>query len=363
MHGNLSGMDLLKMFLPLQLGLACLIGLLFGKFFLPFLKKIKVGQEVREDGPSSHFVKSGTSTFGGFIFLVPVYLLALLTLLFSPLAFKEKQVFLFFFLGMSLFGGIGFADDYIKVRISKEGLSFRMKSLLQILSAIFMVLAYYWLTDFQPYVFLPWQAELFYIKEIWLLPYALFLVIYLYFCINAVNITDGVDGLSSMVTIVASLFLLALAFFVSQHSFLFKKLTDPNYFSLLSGSMWWLKWMIGALLAYFFFNRYPAKCFMGDLGSLSMGFYISGVVLLLGMPWFMLFFGFIYVVEALSVVIQVSYYKMTKGKRIFLMSPIHHHFEQLGWKETKIVIVFALVQFVASLLGMFLYLLLLFRLH
>lgn len=363
MHGNLTHMELLKMLLPLQMGLACFIGLLFGKYFLPFLKKMKVGQKVRDDGPASHFEKSGTSTFGGFIFLVPVFLLALVTLFFSPLELKEKQVFLFFFLGMTLFGGIGFADDYIKVRISKDGLSFRMKSLLQILSAIVMVLAYYWLTDFQPYVFLPWQAELFYIKDIWLLPYGVFLVIYLYFCINAVNITDGVDGLSSMVTIVASLVLLGLAFFVSQHNFLFKNLTDPNYFSFLTGSMWWLKWMIGALLAYFYFNRYPAKCFMGDLGSLSMGFYISGVVLFFGMPWFMLFFGFIYVMEAMSVVLQVSYFKMTKGKRLFLMSPIHHHFEIKGWKERKIVFVFSLVQFLASMLGMILYVFLLFLLR
>lgn len=362
MHGNLSTLDLLKMLFPFSIGLSALIGWFLGRKLLPLLRRLQVGQEVRDDGPASHFIKSGTPTFAGFIFLIPVIFLLLGTVIFRA-SFEEQKIYLLFLLALVSFGAVGFWDDYTKVRKTKEGLSFKTKTLSQLAVSLLVIVAYFAVYDFKPFIIYPFGQGYLEIQGLYLIPYALFLLCYFYFSTNAVNVTDGIDGLSSSVTMVSSLVLLAIVFFIEQHLFLFTKLDAPAFITSLPAIAYVIKWMIGGLFAYYLYNKYPAKCFMGDLGSLSMGAYISLVVILLGAPWFMFLFGVIYVIEAFSVVIQVTYFKITKGKRIFRMSPIHHHFELGGWKEPKIVAVFCLIQGLGAILGMGLYMMQLFRLR
>lgn len=360
MHGQLTLVEWIKLFIPFSIGLSALMGWFLGRKLIPLLRRLQLGQEVRDDGPSSHFIKSGTPTFAGFIFLIPTLFLLLGTLLFKADAGTQK-VYVLFGVALVTFGAVGFWDDYVKVRKTKEGLSFRTKTLAQLGASLGLILMYFWAYDFKPFIFYPWGSYYLEIQGFWLVPYALFLLCYFYFSTNAVNVTDGVDGLSSSVTLVSSAFLLFLLFFVEQHLFLFPQLKAPAFVASLPALSNMIKWMMGGLMAYFFYNRYPAKCFMGDLGSLSMGAYISLTVLLIGTPWFMFLFGVLYVIEAFSVVIQMLYFKATKGKRLFRMSPIHHHFELGGFKETQIVRLFSVIQGIGAFVGLLLYMWQLFR--
>jgi phospho-N-acetylmuramoyl-pentapeptide-transferase len=243
---------------------------------------------------------------------------------------------------MLLFGLVGFIDDYIKVRINKKGLSVRQKSALLFILTLLFTLYYLYFSPQAPFLLMPVSGRMIVIGGWWRLLYGLFVVLYLFFVCNAVNITDGVDGLSSSVTVISSVYLAAACLLLRQ--------AVPA----ARPSGWLAAAMAAGCLAFLAFNRHPARVIMGDTGSQALGAAFAGITLLLGMPWLLLLTGFVYLAEAMSVVIQVSYFKYTHGKRIFRMSPIHHHFELSGWSENKVVVVFSLVGLAGGAAGLLL---------
>lgn len=313
---------------------AICISLITGKLQINYLRKIALGQQVRDDGPQRHLAKSGTPTFGGLIFLTPFFIYTIYSLI--TRGFTKETVLSIFVL---LISAIGFADDYVKVKINKEGLSVRQKTV-SILSIIVIFIIYLNRSGNLSGFYVPFFSKSFVsVSSFAAIVFALFAMFYFYSCINAVNITDGEDGLCTSISVIALLFIGTLA---SSSLFLHKdnELLEPTLV------------MIGGLLAFFFYNKYPAKIFMGDFGSLALGAYISGALFIIGQPWLFLLIGLIYWVEIASVFIQVMYFKKTGGKRIFRMSPIHHHFELGGWSENKICFVFSLVTALASVLAL-----------
>lgn len=309
--------------------LSLLSGLLFtlftGPFFIKKLTSFKFGQNIREDGPQSHLKKQGIPSMGGLIFLIA---LTLITLTFS--AFNLKVLFM---VTVTLsFGLIGFLDDYLKVKKkSSDGLSAKQKMILLLffglVAGIILYLGFDLKSIHVPYIDKEINLGLFYI---------VFVVIFFAAVTNAVNLTDGIDGLSSSVTIVVVLFYSLTAIRDGDMEILLFSMT-----------------LIGSLLGFLWFNKYPAKVFMGDTGSLAMGGAVGIMALLTRTELLLILVGIVYVVETLSVIIQVGYFKKT-GKRIFKMAPIHHHFEALGWREQKIVGVFTLITGVMVVVATFL---------
>ena len=292
------------------------ISALLGPVFIPFLHKIKFGQTVRDDGPESHLKKTGTPTMGGVIFLVGMLIPALLQLKESD---KVLPILILTF-GMAL---IGFIDDYVKVVLKRAmGLKAWQKLSLQIVLSVAFGLYLKYFTDADLTMkipFMPGQT----LDLGWAaIPFMIFVVIA---TSNGTNLTDGLDGLASTVTLVVS------AFFCIA--------------SVMTGAgVEGLAAAFGAGLAGFLlFNAYPAKVFMGDTGSLALGGYVAGMAYALHMPLIIVVVGIIYVIETVSVILQVGCFKITHGKRIFKMAPIHHHFELCGWSETRVVTVFSIV--------------------
>jgi phospho-N-acetylmuramoyl-pentapeptide-transferase len=290
---------------------------------IPFLTKLKFGQYVRDDGPQSHLKKTGTPTMGGLIILA--------SMLISSLAFIKGNldgiVVLFVTLG---FGAIGFWDDYIKV-VKKRSLG--LKPMQKIISQLIITglfgLYITTCTDIGTDVFIPFSGGFSIHLGTVYIPFLIFTVIG---TVNSVNLTDGLDGLASGVTVIVAVFFCIVAWAVGSG-------TLP-----IAGAA------IGSLMGFLLFNSYPAKVFMGDTGSLALGGFISAMAFLLKMPIFIMIVGIIYVLEALSVIIQVTSFKLT-NKRVFKMAPIHHHFELSGWSETKVVSLFYIVTAIACLVG------------
>lgn len=293
--------------------LCALSGLVLGPVVIPRLRDLKFGQAIREEGPQSHLYKTGTPTMGGLIFIVAFLIPIALTLTF------EIPEMVFVSTALLAFGGIGFLDDYLKVvKKHNEGLKAKHKFGLQFIVAIlFAVFSLKWGTD----THVPFLSNA--VELGWLyIP----LVIVMFVAIdNAVNLTDGLDGLAATVTTIVSIFFIVMG------------VVQGNQPVVLMASA-----MTGGLIAYLKFNWHPAKVFMGDTGSLALGGYVGAMAVMLKMPLFIPLFGLIYFIETLSVMIQVGVYKKTK-KRVFKMAPIHHHFEMLGWNEVKIVSRFGIV--------------------
>jgi phospho-N-acetylmuramoyl-pentapeptide-transferase len=317
-------------------GLVGLMTLVLGWIGLPLLQRLRVGQTVRDDGPQSHLSKSGTPTFGGFFFLIPLTILGIFSFFSRRLPSTTGVLMIL----MMLFGIVGFIDDWIKVRVSKEGLSVLQKTIFMLLiSVLFALYHVYWAPV--PAIFImPLTGEIFSVTGWFRLPYALFVVLVLYFISNSVNLTDGVDGLAASVT-----------FFVSLGLSLAGLLLLPAVEPVFGATVISLAVAAGCL-GFFFFNRHPARVFMGDTGSQALGAAVAGISLVYGIPWILLLAGIIYVAESMSVIIQVIYFRRTGGKRIFRMSPIHHHFELGGWKENRIVLVFSGVTILGTLAGL-----------
>ncbi|NLK89311.1 MAG: phospho-N-acetylmuramoyl-pentapeptide-transferase [Clostridiaceae bacterium] len=307
-----------------------------GRAGLPLLHKLNVGQRVRDDGPESHFKKSGTPTFGGLFFLLPLVLLAIIALILD----RRLGNLVVLILLMLLFALVGFLDDYIKVRISKKGLSMGQKTLLLGVFSILFTVYYLYFSQEEPFLLVPFSGRQLLIAGWVKIPFGLLVVLYLFFISNAVNLTDGVDGLASSVTAVSSAALAGAALLLQS------SLNQARPAGWLAAAMF------GGCLGFLVFNRYPAKVFMGDTGSQALGAGVAGIALLLGIPWILLSVGIVYIAEAFSVMIQVAYFKKTGGKRIFRMSPIHHHYELGGWSENKIVLVFSLVGLAGGLIGL-----------
>ncbi len=322
---------------------ALLICLLFGPRLIRWLTAAKIGQSVRDDGPESHFSKAGTPTMGGAMIVVAV---AISTLLWSDLAVKQVWFVLFVTVG---FAAVGWVDDYRKVMLSNSaGLSAKEKLFWQTLIAgIAVVAAYFMATE---------QAELtltipvFKDADIhlgWMfIPFAFLVIVG---TSNAVNLTDGLDGLAILPTVMVAAGL-GLISYLAGHAIFADYLHIPN----ISGSgelTVFCSAMIGAGLGFLWFNTYPAQVFMGDVGALSLGAALGAVSIMVRQELVLFIMGGIFVLEAVSVIMQVTSYKLT-GKRIFKMAPIHHHFELKGWPEPRIIVRFWIITVILVLIGL-----------
>lgn len=299
--------------LPVLISFA--VSVLLSPLFIPFLKKLKFGQYVRDDGPKSHLKKSGTPTMGGLIILCSVVLTSLVFIK----DHHEMVPVLFVTLG---FGLIGFLDDYIKVVMKRSlGLRAWQKIVTQLL--VTGIFCYYLLKSehFGTDTIIPFYGTV--TMPVYL--FVPFLFIAVIGTVNGVNLTDGLDGLASSVTVCVATFFTVTALAVGSG------------ISPITGAV------AGSLLGFLVYNVYPASVFMGDTGSLALGGFVAASAFMLKMPWFILIVGMIYFVESLSVMLQVAYFKITHGKRLFKMAPIHHHFELCGWSETRIVAVFSII--------------------
>ena len=295
----------------------CALSGLLGYLLLPVLRALKAGQSVREIGPTWHNNKAGTPLMGGLMFIFAVILCLVGNL--GPM----KDYTVFYVLALSLcFGLVGFLDDFCKVKYKRDlGLTALQKAMLQMaVSAVYLYVLYREGT-LTCDIYVPFFNVTFYVHPLVYIFFAMFVMVG---CVNAVNLTDGIDGLSSSVTIPVMVFFTAAAYAMGKSDL-----------ALLPAAL------AGGLVAYLFYNFHPAKVFMGDTGSLFMGGVVCAMAFALDMPLVLIFAGFVYIVETLSDIIQVTYFKLTHGKRIFKMAPIHHHFEMCGWKEEKIVFVFA----------------------
>lgn len=299
-----------------------LLSVVFTPVLIPLLKKLKFGQQVRAEGNPDHLKKQGTPTMGGLVFVPVMALVGLaFTLLFPDEAPADKTVPVIL-LTVAL-GLVGFLDDYLKVIKKKsEGLKAWQKLIFQIVIAAGFAVYCYLTPSIGDGVLIPFGGGAVWHMG-WL--YIPFVIIAVTGTDNGTNFTDGLDGLLASVTIVAALFLTILG-----------QKTEDGVSYLALGTA-------GALMGYLLYNAYPASVFMGDTGSLAIGGMVSGIAVVTGAGWFLLIFGLVYMVEVLSVMMQVSYFKLTHGKRIFKMAPIHHHFELCGLKETRVVVLFTVV--------------------
>ncbi|MBQ7334325.1 MAG: phospho-N-acetylmuramoyl-pentapeptide-transferase [Clostridia bacterium] len=307
---------------------------------IPVLKSKKMGQKILEIGPRWHKSKEGTPTMGGIAFIAATVIVAALACIASAVWGDIESVlpFLYVLLYGVLNGLIGVIDDSAKLRKKQnEGLTARQKYLLQLVAAaVFLILLSVTgivdTTLYIPFAGVTWKLGFFY--------YVIALLL-LTGMVNSVNLTDGIDGLASGVTLVVGIFLSAAAFFAAQAASVAPAL------SLIGATL------IGGTLGFLVYNFYPARVFMGDTGSLYLGGMVVGAAFLLGNPLIVVVCGIVYICETASVMLQVTYFKLTHGKRLFRMAPIHHHFEQCGWSEIKIVSVFTAVTAVACLAAWF----------
>lgn len=301
--------------------ISLIASLILGPIVIPRLHAMKFGQAIREEGPQSHLHKGGTPTIGGLIFIIAFLIPIALSLTF------ELAKVAFVVLAILGFGAIGFLDDYLKV-VKKHNLGLRAKHkfiLQSILSILFAVFAMTWGTE----TYIPFMRSYVSLGMFFLpLIFVMFLAID-----NAVNLTDGLDGLASSVTSVVSVFFILMGALAGE------------WVVVLMASA-----MLGGLIGYLKFNWYPAKVFMGDTGSLALGGYVGAMAVLLKMPLLIPIFGIVYFIETLSVIIQVAVYKKTK-KRVFKMAPIHHHYEMIGWSEVKIVTRFSVATAIACFIS------------
>jgi len=320
---------------------ALVICFLFGGWVIRKLGTMQVGQQIREDGPPDHQSKAGTPTMGGCLIL-PTIILA--TLFWADLFNIYIWIVLFVIL---FFGGIGFADDYLKIsRKTSRGLSAAAKFLLQISGALIVTLILYFYPGFDSYLNVPFLKNISPDLGIGYIPFALFIIVG---TSNAVNLTDGLDGLAISPLIVAFASYLIFSYLagnIKTASYLqIPYLPGAGEISVLCGAV------VGAGLGFLWYNAYPAEIFMGDVGSLPLGAVLGTVAVITKQELVLILVGGLFVFEALSVIFQVVYFKMTGGQRIFRMAPIHHHFELKGWPEPKVIVRFWIIAIILALLS------------
>lgn len=305
--------------------------LILGKILIPILHKLKAGQAIREDGPTWHNSKAGTPTMGGLCFIGA----SLLSIVFGFSAVINGDRGVLYVLLLSLcFGLVGFLDDFFKVKYKRNlGLTSIQKACLQMaVSAIFLYILYkegIMTAD----LYIPFFNVSFGIHPLVFIFFAMFVIVG---CVNAVNLTDGIDGLATSVTLPVMVFFTMVAVMEQKTSL-----------ALFPASL------VGGLAAFLVYNFKPAKTFMGDTGSLFLGGAVCGLAFALDMPLVLILVGLIYIIETLSVILQVGYFKATHGKRLFKMAPIHHHFEKCGWSEEKIVFVFSGITVIMCIVAWF----------
>lgn len=306
-----------------------IISVVITKVEIPVLKR-KAGQNIREDGPQSHLSKAGTPSMGGIAIIIAASLTTIGAAVMGKIDGLECAIILLVFVG---FGLIGFFDDYLKV-IKKNNLGLRayqkfgLQTILSVILAVY--LANY--TEGSTSVYIPF-ADIYVNFGIWYIPFVVFVVLAM---TNAVNLTDGLDGLASGVTAFISLFFAVAGF----------------TYGIVTGA-YFCSAMCGACLGFLVFNRNPAKVFMGDTGSLALGGGLAAAAILMKLELLLPIVGLLYVIEALSVVLQVGYFKISGGKRIFKMAPIHHHFEKCGFSEVQVVAGFWIFAVLCCVAGFF----------
>ena len=305
--------------------LASFIGtIILGIIVIPILRKMKIGQVVRDDGPQSHLKKSGTPTMGGIIMLVVIFVISAIVSTKYPSVLPVALVTLGY-------GLIGFIDDFIKLVLKNpKGLKPSLKMLGLIIVAVAFVV-YLVHSGFGTETYIPFLRDYIVIPTWAYIPCMVFIILA---CTKSLNLTDGLDGLASGITaIIMIFFTYAAAKYGNKEMSVFSSI------------------VVGSTIGFLLFNMYPAKVFMGDTGSLALGGAFCSVALILKMPLILIIVAGICVIEALSVILQVTYFKLTKGKRLFKMAPIHHHLELSGYKETTIVPAFWLITLILCLVG------------
>ena len=339
---------------------ALLIALFIGPFVIQKLKEFQIGQFVRDDGPQSHLKKSGTPTMGGVLIAIAILLP---TILWSDPANPFVWVTVF---STAAFGAIGFADDYIKVVQRRSlGLTARAKLIWQFLAGLAVAVTLVVLDEFKlfstqmsvPFVkslrpdllWHGWPATIPHLGVLAFIPFVIWIVLVLVGSTNAVNLTDGLDGLAIGCTIIAAGALTVLTY-VSGHVVFadyleLQRMPLVGELSIFCGSM------VGASIGFLWYNAHPAEIFMGDVGSLALGGAIGTVAIIIRQELLLPFIGGVFVMEAVSVMLQVGSYKLRK-KRIFKMAPLHHHFEQLGWRESKVIARFWIAALVFALFAL-----------
>lgn len=306
-------------------GISILISIAMGPFMIPFLKQLKVGQNIREEGPSRHYAKAGTPTMGGIIIITAVMVASFLMAGASAEALSAVLV-------MLAFGAVGFWDDYIKVVLKRSlGLRAREKLGLQLLIGLLFGLLLLFYFDRGTAVVVPFTGQLIDLGTF----YIPFLIIVVMSTANGVNLTDGLDGLAAGVT-----------FFVAAIFVIVSLMTGHYNLAIFCGAL------TGSCLGFLVFNRHPARVFMGDTGSMALGGAIAAAAAITRSELALIIIGGVYVIETLSVILQVISYQTT-GRRIFRMAPLHHHFELIGWTETRVVRGFWVASLFFVLLGIF----------
>ncbi|WP_455544232.1 phospho-N-acetylmuramoyl-pentapeptide-transferase [Intestinibacter sp.] len=301
-----------------------LIVIILGPIFIPMLARFKFGQTVRDEGPQSHLAKNGTPTMGGIMMIVAILITGLTRA-------KISQGLIVGLICIVGFGFVGFLDDFIKIKMKRSlGLKAYQKIILQFALALYVAYYQYSASPSATQLVIPFTNHIINLGIL----YIPFMMIFIIGTVNAVNLTDGLDGLASGVTLIVSCFFILFAVSISN--------SDVAILAAATA---------GACLGFLGFNSYPAKVFMGDTGSMALGGAVVAFATLTNSPLLIIIVGFIYLAEALSVMIQVTYFKLTHGKRIFKMAPLHHHFEQCGWPETRVVFVFWIATVVLCWIG------------
>ena len=307
----------------------CALSWALGHFLLPVLHALKAGASIREIGPTWHNNKTGTPIMGGLMFIFA----SILCLMGNLPSMTDYSVFFVLVLGLC-HGFIGFLDDFTKIRHHRNlGLTSLQKAMLQMAVSALFLYAMYKAGVMDTHLYIPFWNRSFDLHPIVYIFFAMFVMVG---CVNSVNLTDGVDGLSSSVTLPVMVFFTAASCALGKYDL-----------ALFPASL------VGGLMAYLTYNWHPAKVFMGDTGSLFLGGVVCAMAFALEMPLILILVGFVYICETMSDILQISYFKMTHGKRLFKMAPIHHHFEMCGWKEERIVLSFAGVSAIMCVLAWF----------
>ena len=322
-------MGILEIVLPVAVSFV--ITVIAGKLLIPALVRLKAGQSIKEIGPTWHMTKQGTPTMGGLMFIIGIGI-TIVALGWKHMAggdFAHLYVYLF----ALVFGLIGYIDDYQKVKHHHNaGLTAIQKFLLQLAAAVAFLCLLRYEGHLSPNLYIPFFNTYVVLNWVVYMVLAAFIIVG---TVNAVNITDGLDGLSSSVTV-------PVAIFFALMGIVWKQFPQLGIFG---GAM------VGGLFGFLLYNHYPAKVFMGDTGSLFLGGAVAALAFAYDMPLVLIPVGIVYICETLSDILQVAYFKLTHGKRIFKMAPLHHHFEMCGWKETKIVAVFTTVSAIFCVLA------------
>lgn len=318
---------------------AFVISAVIGKFLVPALRRWKAGQSIKEDGPTWHMSKQGTPTMGGLMFILATIIVVLMVN--GPAILSGDWTSVIVLVFALVFGAIGFLDDYAKIKKKENtGLTAGQKFLLQLAAAILFIVLLRKCGILSPNLYVPFFGVELHLP--WVV-YLIFAVLVITGTVNAVNITDGLDGLSSSVT------LPVCAFFAAAFGWAWVKWQQSG----TAGMAVFAAALFGGLVGFLLYNHYPAKVFMGDTGSLFLGGAVCGMAFALDLPLILILVGIIYIIETLSDIIQVTYFKATHGKRIFRMAPLHHHLEMGGWNEKKVVFVFASISLVFCILAFF----------